>query len=153
MASLTAAGYEAYAINPLKAAHYRQRHSTSGAKCDAAYAHLLAEIVRIDRHNHQPIVGDSALAEGIKLAARAHQGLVWDRTRHMLRLRSALREFFPVALKSFSELDAPDALAVSRHPFHGCLKTGALYDGKTAWHTSTSKPLDFQKPRMPAAQR
>ena len=110
VASLMAAGYEVYAINPLKAAHYRRRHSTSGAKSDAADAHLLAEIVRIDRHNHQPIAGDSALAEGIKLAARAHQGLVWERTRHVLRLRSALREFFPVALKAFSELDAPDAL-------------------------------------------
>ncbi|GAC1603736.1 MAG: IS110 family transposase [Acidimicrobiales bacterium] len=110
VSSLLAAGYEVYAINPLEAAHYRRRHSTSGAKSDAADAHLLAEIVRIDRHNHQPIAGDSALAEAIKLAARAHQGLIWERTRHMLRLRSALREFFPVALKAFDELNAPDAL-------------------------------------------
>jgi hypothetical protein len=50
------------------------------------------------------------LAEGIKLAARAHQGLVWERTRHVLRLRSALREFYPIALQAFPDLDAPDAL-------------------------------------------
>src|SRR3954449_4707262 len=45
VASLVAAGYTVYAINPLSAARYRQRHSTSGAKSDAADAHLLAEIV------------------------------------------------------------------------------------------------------------
>ena len=110
VASLTAAGYQVYAINPMSAARYRQRHSTSGAKSDPGDAHLLAEIVRIDRHHHRPVAGDSALAEGIKLAARAHQGLVWERTRHVLRLRSTLREFFPAALAVFAELDAPEAL-------------------------------------------
>lgn len=110
VASLRAAGYEVYAINPMSAARYRQRHSTSGAKSDPGDAHVLAEIVRIDRHNHRAVAGDSALTEGIKLAARAHQGLIWERTRHVLRLRSALREFFPAALKAFEELNAPDAL-------------------------------------------
>jgi transposase len=48
-----------YAINPLSVARYRERHSTSGAKSDAADAHLLAEIVRLDRHHHRPVAGDS----------------------------------------------------------------------------------------------
>lgn len=112
VASLVAAGYTVYAINPLSAARYRQRHSTSGAKSDAADAHLLAEIVRLDRAHHRSVAGDSALAEGVKLAARMHQNLVWERTRHVLRLRSTLREFFPAALQAFSELDAPDALEI-----------------------------------------
>ena len=110
VASLVAAGYTVYAINPLSAARYRQRHSTSGAKSDAADAHLLAEIVRLDRAHHRSVAGDSALAEGVKLAARMHQNLVWERTRHVLRLRSTLREFFPAALQAFSELDATDTL-------------------------------------------
>jgi len=112
VAALIAAGYTVYAINPLSAARYRERHSTSGAKSDAADAHLLAEIVRVDRAHHRTVAGDSALAEGIKLAARTHQNLVWERTRHVLRLRSTLREFFPAALQAFSELDASDALEV-----------------------------------------
>ncbi len=112
VASLVAAGYTVYAINPMSAARYRERHSTSGAKSDAADAHLLAEIVRVDRAHHRAVAGDSALAEGIKLAARAHQNLVWERTRHVLRLRSALREFFPAALQAFPELDAADTLAL-----------------------------------------
>lgn len=108
--SLVAAGYQVYALNPLSAARYRERHSTSGAKSDAADAHLLAEIVRLDRAHHRPVAGDTALAEGVKLAARAHQNLVWERTRHVLRLRSALREFFPAALAAFDQLDEPDTL-------------------------------------------
>lgn len=110
VASLVAAGYTVYALNPRSAARYRERHTISGAKSDAADAHALAEIVRLDRAGRRPVAGDSTLAEGIKLAARAHQGLVWERTRHVLRLRSALREFYPAALQAFPHLDDPDAL-------------------------------------------
>jgi transposase len=110
VAALVAAGYEVFPVNPMSVARYRERHSTSGAKSDAADAHLLAEIVRLDRAHHRPIAGDSPLAEAIKLTARAHQSLIWDRSRHVLRLRAALREFFPAALQVFADLDAPDAL-------------------------------------------
>ena len=108
--ALVAAGYTVYALNPLSVARYRERHSTSGAKSDAADAHLLAEIVRLDRAAHRPVAGDSAAGEAIKVSARTHQSLIWDRTRHVLRLRSTLRDFFPAALAAFDELDAPETL-------------------------------------------
>ena len=79
--ALTAAGYQVYAINPLAAARYRDRHHVSGAKSDASDAKLLADLVRTDRHNHRPIAGDSPDAEAIKVLARAHQSLIWTRTR------------------------------------------------------------------------
>ncbi|MFL6132632.1 MAG: IS110 family transposase, partial [Nocardioidaceae bacterium] len=107
--ALVAAGYEVFPINPRSVARYRERHSTSGAKSDAADAHLLAEIVRLDRA-HRPVAADSEEGEAIKLTARTHQSLIWDRTRHVLRLRSTLREYFPAALQAFDDLDAPDAL-------------------------------------------
>ncbi len=110
VAALVAAGYQVFAINPMQVARYRERHSTSGAKSDAADAHLLAEIVRLDRAHHRPIAGDSPDAEAIKLVARAHQTMIWDRSRAVLRLRAALREFFPAALDVFVDLDAPDTL-------------------------------------------
>jgi transposase len=90
--ALIAAGYEVFAINPMSVARYRERHSTSGAKSDSGDAHVLAEIVRLDRAHHQPVAGDSELGEAIKLVARSHQSLIWDRTRHILRLRSVLRD-------------------------------------------------------------
>jgi transposase len=108
--ALVAAGYEVFAINALAVKNYRGRHSTSGAKSDAADAHLLAEIVRLDRASHRPIAADSDQVEAIKLAARAHQTMIWERSRHVLRLRSALVEFFRAALEAFPDLDAPEAL-------------------------------------------
>ncbi len=108
--ALRAAGYLVYAINPMSAARYRERHATSGAKSDAGDAHVLAEIVRLDRDHHRPVAGDSELADAVKLLARAHQNAIWERTRHVLRLRSTLREFFPAALEAFDDLTASDTL-------------------------------------------
>ena len=108
--ALLAAGYRVWAINPLQVARYRGRHSVSGAKGDAADAHTLADMVRTDRHQLRPVAGDSDLAEAIKVVAHAHKTLLWERTRHMLRLRVVLREFFPAALEAFAELTAAEAL-------------------------------------------
>lgn len=110
--ALVAAGYQVYAINPRAASRYRDRHSVSGAKSDPGDAKMLAELVRTDRHNHRPVAGDSAVAEGVKVLARAHQTLIWERTRATNRLRSSLREYFPAALDTFDELAHRDALAV-----------------------------------------
>ena len=62
--ALTAAGYQVFAINPLAAARYRDRHHVSGAKSDASDAKLLADLVRTDRHNHRRIAGDSRGCRG-----------------------------------------------------------------------------------------
>jgi transposase len=110
--ALRAAGYQVFAINPMSVARYRERHATSGAKSDAGDAHVLAEIVRLDRDHHRPVAGDSDLADAVKLLARAHQNAIWERTRHVLRLRSTLREFFPAALEAFGDLTASDTLVL-----------------------------------------
>lgn len=112
VAALVAAGYTVYAVNPLQAARYRERHATSGAKSDPGDAHVLAELVRLDRSHHRPVAGDSELAEHIKVTARVHQSLVWSRQRQTNTLRSMLREYYPAALAAFDELAGRDALAV-----------------------------------------
>jgi transposase len=108
--ALVAAGYRVCAINPLQVARYRERRSVSGAKSDAADAHALADMVRTDSHQLRTVAGDSEGAEAIKVVARAHKTLIWERTRHTLRLRHALREFFPAALVAFTDLTGADAL-------------------------------------------
>jgi transposase len=110
--ALAAAGYQVFAVNPLAAARYRDRHHVSGGKSDASDAKLLADLVRTDRHNHRPIAGDSLDAEAIKVLARAHQSLIWARTRHTNAMRSALREYYPAALLAFEDLAHGDALGV-----------------------------------------
>jgi transposase len=108
--ALIAAGYQVYPINPLQVARYRERHGVSGAKSDPGDAHTLADMVRTDRHQLRPAAGDSPLAEAVKIVTRAHKTLVWERSRHTLRLRSALLEFFPAALVAFADLTASEAL-------------------------------------------
>jgi transposase len=108
--ALIAAGYRVFAVNPLQAARYRERHSVSGAKSDAADAHMLADMVRTDSHQLRPVAGDTAESEAIKVVTRAHKTLIWERTRHTQRLRHALRDYFPAALEAFADLDAADTL-------------------------------------------
>ena len=108
--ALIAAGYTVYAVNPRQVARYRERHGASGAKSDAGDAHALADMVRTDAHQLRAVAGDSEQVQAVKVVARAHQTLIWERHRHMLRLRTALREFFPAALEAFDDLTAPDVL-------------------------------------------
>jgi hypothetical protein len=111
--SLTAAGYQLYAVNPLAVARYRERHAVSGAKSDPGDAKVLADLVRTDRHNHRPVAGDTDLAEAVKVLARAHQNAIWSRHRQLNALRSALREYYPAALEAFgTDLGSGDAVAV-----------------------------------------
>ena len=110
VAALAAAGYRVFAVNPLQAVQYRKRHAVSGAKSDRADAHVLADMVRTDAHQLRPVAGDSAQAQAVKVVARTHKTLIWERTRTTQRLRHALRDYFPAALAAFEDLDAPDTL-------------------------------------------
>jgi transposase len=112
VAGLVAAGYTVLAVNPLQASEFRRRLGVSGAKSDAADAHVLADMVRTHAHELRPVAGDSARAEAVKVVARTHKTLIWERTRHTQRLRHALRDYFPAALVAFEDLDAPDVLAL-----------------------------------------
>jgi transposase len=108
--ALLAAGYTVYGVNPLQASRYRERHGVSGAKSDGADAHMLTDMVRTDSHQLRAVAGDSADAEGIKVLARTHKTLIWERTRHVQRLRHQLREYYPAALEAYDDLAAPDTL-------------------------------------------
>src|SRR5215472_2706538 len=108
--ALAAAGYAVFPVNPLQASRCRDRHQVSGAKSDGGDAHVLADLVRTDAHQLRPAAAGSAQAEGIKVLARTHKTLVWERTRQVQRLRHQLREYFPAALEAFDDLDAPDTL-------------------------------------------
>jgi transposase len=108
--ALVAAGYTVLAVNPRQSARFRDRLGVSGAKSDAADAHVLAHMVRTHSHELRPVAGDSDRAEAVKVVTRAHKTLIWDRTRHVQRLRHALRDYFPAALEAYEDLDAADTL-------------------------------------------
>lgn len=70
---------QVFAINPMAAARYRDRHSVSRKKSDPGDALVLANILRTDMHAHRPLPQDSDLARAIAVLARAQQDATWNR--------------------------------------------------------------------------
>jgi hypothetical protein len=78
--------------------------------------------------------------------ARAHQNLIWARTRHTNGLRSALREYYPAALEAFEDLADRDALAIL-----GRAPTPADAGRLSLWRSGLrSKPLGVNATSIPA---
>jgi transposase len=105
-----------YAVNPLSAARYRDRHGVSRKKSDPGDALVLANILRTDMHAHRPLPADSDLARAITVLARAQQDAVWHRQQLVNQVRSLLKLFYPAALDAFlgkqHGLARPEARAV-----------------------------------------
>ncbi|MFD9139161.1 IS110 family transposase [Streptomyces bottropensis] len=91
-----------FAINPMAAARYRDRHSVSRKKSDPGDALVLANILRTDIHAHRPLPDDSDLGRVIAVLARAQQDATWNRQQISNQLRSLLREYYPAALDAFA---------------------------------------------------
>ena len=121
---LHATGRAVYAINPLAAARYRERHAVSRRKSDTGDAIVLANILRTDAHAHKPLTANTELAQAIMVLARAQQDAVWNRQQVANQLRSHLREYYPAALLAFqhqangglTRADARTILAVAPTP-------------------------------------
>ncbi|MFF3911632.1 IS110 family transposase [Streptomyces sp. NPDC001848] len=92
-----------FAINPLAAARYRDRHSVSRKKSDPGDALVLANILRTDMHAHRPLPNDSDLGRAIAVLARAQQDALWNRQQIANQLRSLLREYYPAALDAVAK--------------------------------------------------
>lgn len=95
VACLRASGRPVYAINPMAAARYRDRHSVTRKKSDHYDALVLANILRTDATAHRPLSADTELAQAVAVLARAQQDAVWDRIQAGNKLTSHLREYFP----------------------------------------------------------
>ncbi|WP_229697755.1 IS110 family transposase, partial [Streptomyces lasiicapitis] len=93
---------QVFAINPMAAARYRDRHSVSRKKSDPGDALVLANILRTDMHAHRPLPNDSDLGRAIAVLARAQQDATWNRQQAANQLRSLLREYYPAALDAFA---------------------------------------------------
>ncbi len=95
VACLRVTGRPVYAINPMAAARYRDRHTVSRKKSDHLDAMVLANILRTDAAAHRMLPADSEVAQAVAVLARAQQDAVWDRTQAGNKLASHLREYFP----------------------------------------------------------
>ncbi|MFF3601556.1 IS110 family transposase [Kitasatospora indigofera] len=116
VAALRTGSRKVFAINPLAAARYRDRHGVSRKKSDPGDALVLANILRTDMPMHRPLPADSDQARAVTVLARAQQDAVWNRQQLGNQIRSLLREYYPAALEAFQSkaggLARPDARAV-----------------------------------------
>ncbi|MEF9915683.1 IS110 family transposase [Streptomyces sp. P5-A9] len=101
VAVLRTGNRQVFAINPMAAARYRDRHSVSRKKSDPGDALVLANILRTDMHAHRPLPQDSDLGRALAVLARAQQDATWNRQQISNQLRSLLREYYPSALAAF----------------------------------------------------
>lgn len=116
VAALRAGSRKVFAINPLAASRYRDRHGVSRKKSDPGDALVLANILRTDMPVHRPVPADSDQARAIAVLARAQQDAVWNRQQLGNQIRSLLREYYSAAPEAFQSkaggLAGPDARAV-----------------------------------------
>ena len=106
VAALIAAGYTVYPVNPLQASRYRDRPGCPAPRVTAG-TRACWRTWCTDSHQLRPAAGDSPEAAAVKVVARTHKTLIWERTRAVQRLRHQLREYFPAALAVFEDLDSP----------------------------------------------
>jgi transposase len=101
VATLRTGSRQIYAVNPLSAARYRDRHAVSRKKSDHGDALVLANILRTDMAAHRPLPRDTDLARAITVLARAQQDAVWSRQQLANQVRSLLRNYYPAAMDAF----------------------------------------------------
>lgn len=102
--------YTAYVIAPNQVAGSRGRFSSSGRRNDRSDAHLLADMLRTDRHRFAPWQADGVKVNQMKAGLRLIDDLTQSITRYNNRLRAALLRAYPLALGLFNDLTTQIAL-------------------------------------------
>ena len=102
-------------------ARYRERAAQAAASPIRVML-VLANILRTDRRVASGVARISEGGLAVKALARQHQEAIWARQLTVNRLRSALLEFYPNALKAFPVLThkaALEMLGADPTPAHG----------------------------------
>ncbi len=103
--SILDAGYTVYPINPKAVDRYRDRYKVSGKKSDEFDAMVLANILRTDRSNYQPLLPDSPLTRHLRTLTNEYKVLIRLKTKLSNQLTSCLKDYYPAALELFCKLD------------------------------------------------
>jgi transposase len=101
--------------NQVKAA--RARFRAAGGKSDRFDAFVLCELARTDAHRFQVLERDRDQTLALRALTRARADLIGARVALANQLRAELERFWPGAIRIFTELDSPIALAfLERYP-------------------------------------
>jgi transposase len=108
---LLAQGFTGYWLDPNKTPGYRLRYKSSGSKNDPDDAFMFADVLLRDRDQLPVITPASSLVEKLRLHLVDRDKFVQEQTRLSNRLTDCLREYYPEALKLFSDVAGTTALA------------------------------------------
>jgi transposase len=102
--------YSVYLVPPAKVDSLRTNYSSSNAKSDELDAYILADALRTSKNKYALIKPNSKLTQEISLTISYRDTLLADRTIYSNRLTQCLREYYPLALELFNDIDRPTAL-------------------------------------------
>jgi transposase len=123
-------GLTVYPMNPKAAERFRDRKAPSGAKDDPLDAWSFADALRTDGHDWRPLLPDDLATQELRILCRDEIGLIQERTALVLRLLTALHEYYPAALAAFDDWTMPSAWDfILRFPTPADL----VRKGKRAW--------------------
>ena len=94
-----------FPVNPLTLARYREAFTPSRAKDDPTDAELQLELLLKHRDKLQPLQPQSPQMRALAQLVEARRRLVGDKVRITNRLTSALKNYFPHALRWFEDKD------------------------------------------------
>ena len=107
-------GLRVVVVTPRQVKALRSRYGASGAKSDPADAYLLADVLRTDGHRLAPLTHDSDPTTVLRALSRTRKDLQEARVALCNQLTAQLERCFPGAIRLFSELHTPVAVAFLR---------------------------------------
>jgi transposase len=96
-------GLSVYPMNPKAAQRFRERKAPCGVKDDALDAFSFADALRTDGHGWRPLLPQDQQTQLLRILCRDEIDLIEQRTALVLRLRAALRDYYPAALEAFED--------------------------------------------------
>lgn len=103
-------GYKLYIINPNSMDKFRKRYKSSGVKSDYLDAFVIANVLRTDHLTLKIITPKDELTEELGIVLKDRESLIELKTRVTNQLIASLREYFPQALKLFSDISCKTSL-------------------------------------------
>ena len=103
-------GVVVYPVNPKALDRARDRFRMSQSKSDSFDAYVLAEFLRTDHVHLRALQPDSEQAQELKMLTRDHHRLGRHKTRLLNQIEVTLKEYYPLPLEVFSDLESKIAL-------------------------------------------
>lgn len=109
VAYLLESGYILYPINPKLSSAWRKAASVAGCKSDKRDGLVLARELSVRWEDLKAMHPPCEAMRELAVLCRDEQRLIDERTRHVQRLKGALKHYFPAALEFFEDWASPTA--------------------------------------------